>query len=159
SSVPQLRLESGAQGPLSPRADRKQLALPLSIFVVTGAVLMISCVNIANLLLVRSAARSVEVSMRLMLGASRWRLIRQLVTESLLVVAMGGLGGLLCAGWGRNFRAWISTGDGTVVEARLDPRALLFTAGLTLVTALAFGIWPALRATSRDRSRSFGIAV
>jgi predicted permease len=120
----------------------------------TGLVLLLACSNIANLLLARAAARGREIGVRLCLGASRGRVIRQLMTESLLLAGIGGAAGLLLARWGADVMvaAVISRiGDDHVASAALDlnpdARILAFTLLLSLVSAVAFGLAPALRTT------------
>ena len=120
------------------------------MFAVVAAILLIGCVNLANLLLVRASARRQEVAMRLTLGASRWRVIRQLLTETLLLAVFGGIGGAILAWWGKEFMLWLPEPDTPIVDARIDPRVLAFTAVLSATTAVLFGIGPALRATRTD---------
>jgi predicted permease len=152
TGIPQLRVRSGAQGPDGPRVDAQQI-LSL-VFAVVGAVLLIGCVNLANLFLVRASARRQEVSVRLTLGASRCRVIRQLLTESLLLALTGGVVGVILALWGKEFMVWLPTRDTPIVDARIDWRVLAVTAGLSAIAALAFGIGPALRATRADLGQS-----
>jgi putative ABC transport system permease protein len=123
----------------------------------TGLVLLISCSNIANLLLARAAVRGKEIGVRLCLGASRGRVIRQLMTESMLLAGIGGGAGLLLAWWSVGFMvaAVLSrVGDDKVVAAALnlnpDARILAFTLLLSLLSAIAFGLAPALRTTRLD---------
>jgi putative ABC transport system permease protein len=123
----------------------------------TGMVLLIACSNIANLLLARAAARRREIGVRLCLGASRARLIRQLMTESLLLAGIGGVAGLLLAWWSARFMvaAVLSrVGDDNIVAAALnlnpDARILAFTLLLSVLSAIAFGLAPALRTTRLD---------
>ena len=148
SEVPQLRVRPGAQGPDGPRIDAQQILFP--VFAVVAAILLIGCVNLATLLLVRASARHQEVTVRLTLGASRGRVIRQLLTETLLLALLGGIGGASLAWWGKDFMLWLPTGETPIVDARIDPRVLAFTAMLSAITALLFGIGPALRATRTD---------
>jgi len=112
-------------------------------------VLLIACINVANLLLARAAARSKEVGVRLSIGASRLRLIRQFLTESLVLSVLGGAAGLLVA-WGSS-RALVlllsERRDTFVLSGSLDLRVLVFTTAVTLVTGLLFGLVPALRST------------
>jgi predicted permease len=148
TELPQLRVGPGAQGPDGPRIDAQQILS--AVFAVVAAILLIGCVNLATLLLVRASARRQEVAMRLTLGASRWRVIRQLLTETLLLALCGGIGGTILAWWGKDFMRWLPAQETSVVDARIDPRVLAFTAVLSATTAILFGIGPALRATRTD---------
>jgi predicted permease len=148
NAIPQLRIRPGARGPDGPRIDAQQILFV--VFSVAGAILLIVCVNLANLFLVRASARRQEVSVRLTLGASRWRVIRQLMTEILFLAVVGGIGGATLAWWGKEFMQWLPLGEAPVVDARIDPRVLVFTGGLSAITAVLFGIGPALRATRMD---------
>lgn len=142
-------VEEGAGGiPLV----RMQAETPMLILgSVVGLVLLIACANIANLLLARGATRRREVAVRLSIGAGRWRLIRQFLTESLLLASAGaGLGLLLAAPLARACLALSEGNEPLLVDPRIDGRALLFTAVATVLTALLFGLAPALRATRVD---------
>ncbi len=142
-------LEDGAGGIQLLRDEATPALLVLSS--VLGLVLLIACANLANLLLARGVARQKEIAVRLSIGAGRWRLIRQLLTESLLLAALGaGLGLLLVVPLSKVVLK-VSGGLGPVIlDVRLDWRALLFTATAALVTALLFGLMPAFRATRVD---------
>ena len=120
----------------------------LMLFGAVACVLLIACANIANLLLARFAGRRREVAARFALGASRANVIRQLVTESMLIAVLGGIAGLLLAMWA--LRAIITFGADLIpraVEIGLDPMALGFTIVVTLLTGLGIGLLPALQAS------------
>jgi predicted permease len=117
------------------------------LMAMVGLVLLIACVNVANLLLARAMARKKEIAVRLSIGASRGRLVRQLLTESLLLALAGGACGLLAAGWAKQMLLRVSLGavGQDKLDASLDLRVLAFTAGVTLLTGILFGLIPALR--------------
>jgi putative ABC transport system permease protein len=116
-----------------------------------GFVLLISCANVANLLLARSSARQKEIAIRTALGSSRWRVVRQLMTESVMLAIIGGGAGLLLAVWGIDgLLALAPENLPRVKEVGIDSRVLLFTLGITLVTGLGFGIAPAIHASRPD---------
>jgi predicted permease len=116
-----------------------------------GFVLLIACVNVANLMLARAAARSREFAIRAALGAGQGRLVRQLLTESLLLALTGGALGLLLAAWGtRAALRGLAAGLPRASEVHLDGRALLFTLVITLGCGIFFGLAPALKTRTRN---------
>jgi predicted permease len=146
--IPRILLAPGARGV---GLLRNSLSTPLYILIgVVGLVLLIACANLANLLLARSAARRREVAVRLSIGASRARLMRQLFTESALLAGTGGLLGLLLAGPLTNVvMRLLSAG---ALDARIDRRTLVFTFAVSALTSVLFGMLPAWRATGLDLS-------
>lgn len=123
----------------------------------TGLILLIACLNIANMQLARAITRQREIGVRLCLGASRWRLIRQLVIESLLLSVVGGIAGVLLAWWSLNLFlsvVFVRYGGEEMLRVSIDLtpdwRVLTYSFGLALLSGIAFGLVPALRATRPD---------
>jgi putative ABC transport system permease protein len=123
----------------------------LGLFAAVGIVLLIACANVANLLLVQAIAREREIAIRAAVGGGRRRILRQLMTESLLLAAIGGLAGLLVARWGIDLLLAVRPANLPRLEAvPIDGGALLFTAAVTLFCALLFGSFPALQTSDPD---------
>jgi putative ABC transport system permease protein len=134
--------------------ERVRPALLVS-FGAVAFVLLIACINIANLLLARGSSRTREIAIRAALGAGRWRVARQLLTESVLMAVCGGVAGLGLGAWGvKGLIAILPEAIGVprLDQTRLDARVLLFALGLSIATGLLFGIIPAIQASSGNLS-------
>jgi predicted permease len=153
-TMPRLVIGDGSRGNHIGDNDFEKPAFVL--MTLTGLVLLLACANIANLLLARGAQRQREMSVRLALGAGRARILRQLLTESLLLAAVGGLGGLLLGYLGRNAipRLMTNAWEASEIVVRFDWKVFGFTAAVTIATGLLFGLAPAWMAARAEVSSS-----
>ena len=149
-NLPKFLLKVGAGG--SDRLRREYSQPFFILWAMVALILAIACANVANLLLARATARRRELAVRLSLGAGRWRVIRQLLTESLLLAAIGGVAGVLVANWGvRALTRLLAGGNGRfTLHAELNWRVLAAAAALAMLTGLLFGLAPALQAIRVD---------
>jgi len=149
---PRLIAQSGNRGL---REHRQTYSFTIyGLFGVVALVLLVACANVANLLLARASLRGPEIGVRLAVGAGRWRLIRQLLTESVLLSALGGIVGVIFAFWGKRVLMSFSDEDTGFLPAGIEPgmnwRVLGFTLGISVLTGILFGLAPAWRATRVD---------
>jgi predicted permease len=142
-----LILETGSKG--RPILQHDAGGPLLALMGMVGLVLLIACANLASLLVARGEARQREIALRLALGAGRWRLVRQLIAESLVLALAGGAAGMMLASWTLGLIVGVipeNTG-GSGLETQLDYRVLIFAAAVSILTGILFGLAPALRAT------------
>ena len=121
------------------------------LMAIVGMVLLIACANVGSLLLSRAASRKAEISLRMALGATRWRIIRQLLTESMLLAVVGGVCGVLLAQWGVYILVSLVART-SPLDTSPDAGVLAFTAGVSIVAGLLFGLIPALQASRANLS-------
>ena len=147
---------TGMSGAVIPMQEYMVGDVRPALYVMLGAVafvLLIACANVANLLLVRAASRESEMAVRTALGAGAWRIVRQLVIESVLLAVIGGVFGTLLALWGVDLLlAMAPNGLPRISEVSVNGSVLLFTAGVTAVTGVLFGLFPALSAARANVS-------
>ena len=153
---PHLIAESGSRGMLD---HRRQFSTAIyGLFIIVALVLLIACANVANLLLARAALRGPEINIRLAVGAGRWRLVRQLLTESVLLAMIGGVVGVVFAVWAKSALVALASKDTGLIPSdvvlSLNWRVLLFTLAISLLTGILFGLAPAWRSTSSDLASS-----
>ncbi len=149
-TLPELTLQPGAEGLDS---LRRQYSQPLYVLMTMVAlILAIACANLANLLLARAAARRREIAIRLSVGASRWRIVRQMLTESLLLSLTGGALGLFVAFAGIRFITWLLANGRLdfTLRAQLDWPVLAFTFAIAIAAGILFGLAPAIQSTKVD---------
>jgi predicted permease len=146
ADLPRFLLFEGARGVDHMRRNYEGPVFILMVMV--ALILAIACANIANLLLARATARRREMAIRLSIGAGRWRVVRQLLTESVMLAAIGGAAGVLVAYWSVPvLRAMLASGSSYILRAELNWRVLVATAALTMITGVLFGLAPALQVT------------
>jgi len=149
ADLPKFLLSEGARG--GDRMRRNYEDALVTLMTMVALILAIACANIANLLLARSTARRREIAVRLSIGASRSRVIRQLLTESVLLASIGGAAGVVVAYWSVPvLRAMLASGTSFTIRAELNWHVLAVTGALTIITGVLFGLAPALQATRVD---------
>ena len=129
---------------------RREYSTPLRMLMaIVGMVLLIACANVGSLLLSRAAARKSEISLRMALGATRWRIVRQLLTENMLLALIGGVCGVLLAQWGVTVLVNLVASN-SPLDTRPDIGVLAFTLGVSIIAGLLFGLVPAVQASRSD---------
>jgi len=142
-------------GGANPRKRRELMAMVVAIVAAVSMILLIACSNLANLLLARAVVRRREIGVRLSLGASRLRLISQLLTESMLLAVAGGALGLVFSYWmAKGALLLAGSAPGLMLAYHADPRVALYGIGLSIATGLSFGLAPALAATRTDLAQA-----
>jgi putative ABC transport system permease protein len=151
-----IKVESGARG-FSWARDTFTRPMVL-LMIIVGLVLVMACTNISNMLLARSSSRSREIALRVAIGARPWRVVRQLITESVLLAFMGGLAGLFVAQWGTHLLLrWVTQRFNSLsLDVTPDARVLGFAALLCILTGVLFGLVPALRALKVELTTILG---
>jgi macrolide transport system ATP-binding/permease protein len=135
-------------GGFNPDKRKEMLALVVAVTIAVSMILLIACSNLANLLLARAAVRQREIGVRLSLGASRGRLVAQLLTESMLLALAGGALGLLFSHWlAKGLLVMMNAPAGMALDLRMEPMVVLYALVLSVATGLSFGLAPALTAT------------
>ena len=131
---------------------RRAYSTPLQMLMaIVGMVLLIACANVGSLLLSRAASRKAEISLRMALGATRWRIVRQLITESMLLAVLGGVCGVVLAQWGVFVLVGLVAKE-SPLDTRPDAGVLVFTAGVSIIAGLLFGLIPAVQASRTNLS-------
>jgi predicted permease len=149
-TIPHLVIEDGSKGS---NFSGREYANPMYVLLaMVGGVLLMACANMANLMLARASARQREMSVRLALGAGRWRILRQVLTESLLLSFLGGVLGLVLGYFGRSTlpNLMASAWADSTIQVPFNWKVFAFTAFITICTGLVFGIFPALVATRAE---------
>lgn len=145
----QIVIEPGSRGQSSMQGEARTPLLML--FAITAVVLLIACANIANLLLARGAGRATEMGVRLALGASRRRLMTQLLVESIVLALLGGVASILVASWTlRGIAALLPPEASSTLQFSIQAPVILFAGGTAVLTGLLFGLFPALHSTRAD---------